>query len=159
MKKIVFFLMLAVALASCKGDDGIDGRDGRDGVDGKNGEGTNWHTTAVTVKEADWILEGGKPNETGTNYYAKVDVKELTQWVYDEGTVLAYYSPDKGVKVGLPYIRLQGFDEEETGNQYTWTETIDFEFKTGEIYLYVNSSDFITENPPQTMTFHIVLMW
>lgn len=160
MKKIVFFLLLVVTLAGCKGDDGIDGRDGKDG---KDGIGTNWLTIPIKISEKDWVLEGhnpegNKPNDTGTFYSARVDIKELTQWVYDEGTVLTYYVPTKGVKVGLPHVSLLGEDDKD-GKPYTWTETIRSDFSTGEMYFYVTYSDFSTEYTPVDMTFHVVLMW
>lgn len=176
MKKIVFFLMLAVALASCKGDegpmgpsgnngqngkDGQNGQNGQDGKDGENGKdgigGTNWYAQTFTIKSSDWVLEGGK-NDPDSRYVAKKSIKELTQWVYDEGAVVSYIAFDKK-RFGLPFVELRAVATDD-GGLYEWTETTDAQIEVGAITFFVTYSDFLTEvSHPGDRTFHVVLMW
>lgn len=157
MRKIVFILLSAIALIACEGPEGPAGRDGKDGQDGKDGYETGWYTTSFTIKKSDWILSG-QAGALNTYYYADKQIPELTDWVFDEGVVIGYLQTGTDVKNGLPFVLHLG-EEGNNGQEFLWTETYDFDYSPGMIRFYITYSDFNTQFPPESETFHIVLMW
>lgn len=159
MKKLLFFLF-AICFISCEGPEGprgYNGRDGVDGVDGKDGSGVKWFKKSYTIKPADWVLDGAT-NALESFYYADIEIKDLNNQVYKEGTVIAYMETNTGVKVGMPYVRHYGIPDGD--GKYFWTETLDFDYTDGSIRFYLTYSDFNTETKPsENITFHIVMMW
>jgi len=165
MRKIVFILLSAIALIACEGPegpmgprgaDGQNGQNGKDGQDGKDGYGTEWYTTSFTINKSDWILSG-QAGGLNTYFYADKKIPELSEFVFDEGTVLGYIQTDVNVKNGMPFVLHLG--DEQNGQEFLWTQTYDFDFSPGMVRFYITYSDFNTQIPPESETFHIVLMW
>lgn len=169
MKKFMFLFVAAISLllVSCEGPegpmgprgyDGYDGLDGKDGIDGKDGYGTNWYVAKFTVKESDWLLSGNS-GDLNSFFYADKPLKELDEFVFNSGTIVAYIETAKGVKNGLPYVlHLGGSDDK---GEFLWTQTYDFDFWQGGVRFYLTYSDFNTQVGPEKgdQTFHVVLMW
>jgi len=168
MKKVLLALFVAMAAMACEGPmgpegpmgqmgkNGINGQDGKDGKDGEDGYGANWYVTSFTIESDEWELVG-KPGELNSYFFVDKPLKELTSFVYKEGTVVSYIETSKGVKNGLPYVLHKG-DKDELG-EFLWTQTYDFDFYPGGVGFYVTYSDFSTKFRPDSETFHIVLMW
>jgi len=146
MRKAILLFFVAVLAAACEGPMGPPGRDGEPGLDGAN---TNWKIIDIDVLSRQWQVD---IDANGNRFYfAQFNVPELTQFIYDNGTVLAYYELN-GVQQPLPYTRHNG------DNGYYWTRTIDFEFTTKSMTFYVTDSDF-ADDPPPTIYFRVVLLW
>ncbi len=152
MRKL-FVILLAISFIACEGPMGPMGQKGEKG---EPGYGTKWHVTSFTVAKSEWKLVGS-PGELNSYFYVDKPLKELTEFVYDEGSVIAYIETDKGFKNGMPYVLHLG--EAEGSNEFLWTQTYDFDFHEGGITFYVTYSDFNTQIRPDIETFHVVLMW
>lgn len=172
MKKIILSAAIALLFASCEGPvgpmgpmgpqgrDGQNGLDGRDGQDGRDGNGANWSSFSITVDEKDWILKGGEAGALNSYYAAYKKDSRLTDYIFRNGSVIAYLQTDKGVKNGMPFVLHKGQLSESGDREFLWTETYDFDFTTGEFGFFVTYSDFSTNIArPGTETFHIVLYW
>ncbi len=153
MKKVLSVLLAAMLFVACEGPEGPMGAQG---PKGEPGEGTNWDITSFTINENEWELIG-EPNELNSFYMVDKPLKELTEWIYKNGTVVAYIETEKGVKNGLPYVLHLG-EKDNFGESY-WTETYNFDFYPGGVGFYVSYSDFKTSMYPRTETFHVVIMW
>ncbi len=162
MKKLLFSIAAACLFIACEGPvgpmgpQGQDGRDGRDGQNGRDGQGTNWYTTSITIDADEWRLSGNT-GELNSCFYANVELDQLTENVYRNGSVIAYIQTGDGVKNGMPFVQHRGAVED--GKEFLWTQTYDFDFIPGEIGFYVTYSDFKTEIRPGTETFHVILFW
>lgn len=162
MKRIILLLVSVIALVSCEGPMGPEGPRGLDGQMGPKGEpgepgyGANWYTTSFKIDQSDWLLVG-RPGDLNTYFYADVDIPQLTDFIYKEGTVIGYLETSPGVKNGIPYVLHLG--EEQAGREFLWTQTYDLDFSPGMIRFYVTYSDFSTNINPASETFHIILMW
>lgn len=174
MKKVLLALCIVCTFIACEGPMGMEGpmgpagqtgqtgpqgepgQTGQTGPQGEPGYGTNWYTTAITVDENEWILMG-QPNELNSFYYANKPLKELTKFIFDEGTVISYIETEKGVKNGMPLV-LHKAGQDASG-EFFWTQTYDFDFYQGGISFYITYSDFSTKVKPGSETFHVVLMW
>ncbi len=180
MKKLIFlFAAATLALTSCEGpmgppgpqgmpgqngQDGQDGRDGQNGQNGRDGEGTNWFkTNPITIRTRDWQLDGNA-GDLNSYYYCKVRVPQLTQHIYNTGSVVAYIENLDGKKNGMPFVYHRG-DVGKNGEDILWTETYDFDFYVedstgGWVTFYLTYSDFNTQvNPEEDKTFYIVAFW
>lgn len=160
MKKITWLLavlLTAVTFIACEGPMGPEGPLGPQGPQGEPGYGTKWYTTSFTINRSDWLLSDGNPGDLDTYFFADKNIPQLTDIVFDEGTVLGYIQTAKDVKNGLPFVLHRG--EEQNGKEFLWTQTYDFDFSPGMIRFYVTYSDFSTNIIPDSETFHIVLMW
>lgn len=155
MRKL-FILLLAISFIACEGPMGPEGLTGPQGPKGEPGYGNNWHVTSFTVAKSEWKLVGN-PGELNSYFYVDKPLKELTQTVYNEGSIISYIETDKGVKNGMPYVLHLG--EAEGSKEFLWTQTYDFDFYKGGITFYVTYSDFNTQIRPDIETFHVVLMW
>jgi hypothetical protein len=111
--------------------------------DGPNGNANLEHFT-YTVQANQWYTYGvlGQP---GFQYYRQFDVPEVTQDVMDNGAVMVYIKQDD-LFYPLPAI---------TDND-GWVNTIQFNVYPGMVEVFVEDTDFQTENPG-TMTFKIVI--
>ena len=146
MKKITLILLSAITFIACEGPMGPEG---------EPGYGTNWYTTSLTINSSDWSLSGA-PGDLNTYFFADMDIPQLSDFIYREGTVIGYIQTAGSVKNGLPYVLHFG---EEGGKEFLWTQTYDFDFSPGMIRFYITYSDFNTQISPGTETFHIILMW
>lgn len=156
MKKITFFLLAMLVCVACEGPMGPQGPAGFDGKDGKDGYETKWLTTSFTINKSEWRLMG-EPGELNTFFYADRNIPELSDYVFDEGLVIGYIQTEKDVKNGLPFVLHLG--EEIDGKEFLWTQTYDFDYSPGMVRFYITYSDFNTQYPPDSETFHIVLLW
>ncbi len=153
MRKILLFIFVVVTFTACKGDEGPMGPQGEPGY------GTDWYTKTITIRKSQWKLSG-EENSLNSYYYAEVSIPELTSLVYKDGAVIAYIESDYGIKNNLPYILHRGSVNSETGKEYLWTQTYDFDFEVGYMTFYLTYSDFMTgSNKDDDDTFHIVLLW
>ena len=146
MKKKLFLLFAAVMLmASCEGPAGQDG------------QGIYWFVKKYTINSNQWELIGGV-DELNSYYRAEIVIPELDNDIYKDGNVFCYmYQKVEGVEVQtlLPYSIPQALSS--GGYDEFWTETYAYDFTVGSIMLYVNYSDFYTNNRPPATSFRVVL--
>ncbi|MDD3080482.1 MAG: hypothetical protein PHH37_15460 [Paludibacter sp.] len=135
MKKLLFLLTLPILMLSCTfyGDD------------------TNIDTVNLSVKQNEWT------ENFDTNglryYYASFNMPEITSNVYYNGSIQVYLiSGAEASQKVLPYVR-----HYEDVNGTRWTRTIDYDFVTGNLMIYVTNSDFVTDQPA-AMNFRVVIM-
>ncbi|MDR1984645.1 MAG: lipoprotein [Prevotellaceae bacterium] len=143
-KTLIFAALFAVMLSACQGPQGPKGED------------SNWFVTSFTVNSNEWRLSG-QPNDLNSYYYADKIIENLTDFIFEEGIVIAYIKTGNNVKNEMPFVFHRG-DSDGT-NESLWTETYDFDFYPGGITFYVTYSDFSTAIRPGTETFYVVLMW
>lgn len=141
MRKILLLFAIALFAVSCEGPMGPEG---------PQGYGTNW-------KIVNLVANGGwteNLDENGINrfYSCHFNVPDITSTVYSEGSVISYILIDNTQQV-LPYVR-----HYENTKGAMWTRTIDFDYSVGGVNVYVTSSDFAVD-PPDAMSFRLVLMW
>ena len=112
---------------------------------------TKWDVVNFGISQSNWIKS---VDNQGLNpfYSCLIDMPEITPFIYSQGLVQIYYVMD-GAQQVLPYVRHY---EDSLGNQ--WTQTIDADFTTGTIKVYVTDSDFNGATPP-AMDFRVVLLW
>ncbi len=156
MKRIFFILLATITLIACEGPMGPQGPMGPSGPEGEPGYGANWYTTSFTIHKSDWML-AGNAGDLNTYFFADIDIPQLSNDIYRDGTVIGYIETYKNVKNGLPFVLHMG--DEQGGIEFLWTQTYDFDFSPGSIRFYITYSDFNTQISPDTETFHIVLMW
>ncbi len=168
MKKAVLLLTAVLFMFGCEGPMGPEGPEGPmgrtgsqgaqgpQGPQGEDGYGTNWYVASITVKESEWKIKG-VPGELNSYFYVYKPLDQLTKYIYDNGSVIAYIQTDKDVKNGMPYVLHLG--EAGDNKEFLWTQTYDFDFYEGGIGFYVTYSDFNTQIRPGTETFHVILMW
>ncbi|MDR0844017.1 MAG: hypothetical protein LBN71_02260 [Tannerella sp.] len=156
MKKYLFLAGLFIAaFFSCEGPEGPPGPS----------EELNWKIITKTVRTNDWALVSdngkGRPGDLNTYYmYELTNVRELTDFVYEEGLVFVYLVQSPGAKnevlTPLPYVVPIG--DEDSGD--FWMETVTFDYLPGSVAFYVNYSDFETGiMHPGELTFRIVMIW
>lgn len=151
MKKFLFLILSVLFIStSCEGPEGPMG------PPGEQGSGTNWFTQSYTVQAKDWKLKG-KPGELNSFYYADIPISQLSQFIYEKGTVLGYIETESGVKNSLPYVSHRGGSDDK--GEFLWTQTYDFDFYKGGITVYLTYSDFNTQTAPGTEKFHVIFMW
>ncbi|WP_165022556.1 hypothetical protein [Dysgonomonas sp. ZJ279] len=168
MKKLLILLFTVLTFAACEGPEGPmgmtgltgqQGEQGPQGVQGEPGEpgyGTSWYVTSFTIQSSEWQLMGA-PGELNSYYYLDKSLPELNNFVFNQGTVVAYIETEKDIKNGLPYVLHKGGSDNQ--GEFLWTQTFDFDFYPKGVRFYLTYSDFNTQIPPDTETFHIVLMW
>ncbi len=171
MKKVLLFLALAMSFMACEGPmgpmgptglDGFDGQDGRDGQDGKDGKdgsgGATWLNKTFTIQPNEWTLVG-EPNALDSYFVVEKSLPELSEMIYNEKAVIAYFQTKNGQKNGMPFVFHTG-EVGSDGKEYIWTETFDYDFSVGKVRFFLTYSDFNTLTyPDQSETFHIVLLW
>lgn len=168
MKRLFYFVCVALAaitMTSCQGPQGPRGYDGRDGL-------VNFKIIDLDIAQKEW----GYTNPTddpryqynNNYYYADFDIPELTSNIYDNGVVKVYREFDSDTKYAmqqeLPYVRsVEEYNETTQGYDIFYTETVDYIFGPGKITIMYRASDFLYEdNPgivPVGMHFRVVLMW
>lgn len=153
MKKILFFVLMCCTLVSC--DYEVDG--------------ARLKTIRVTVNASDWqYTQQGTTDQFNNNYfYAVVDMPELTEYVFDYGEVKAYavfdrWNIETACKQLLPFV-LHVEEQNELGEWYNYTQTIDFTYGIDWAIFNFSRSDFLYEdnvniNPP-AMDFDIVITY
>jgi len=135
MKKICLVLVLASMFVSCQKED----------------SGTLLDVINLEVRQSDWSI-GSDIDGLNSYYYCEFTIPDITSYVYSVGSVQVYIVKG-GVQQVLPYVR-----HYENADGALWTQTIDADFATGNLIVYVTNSDFYQETPP-AMKFRVVLMW
>ena len=147
-----WLILLAVALSfsACEGPMGPPGRDGI----------ANKMILDFQVKAADWQTV---TNNAGTVLYYQCffDVPQLTQNIYDNAAIVAYYEVNEGgfmVQKNIPYII------ENLNPPNNCTQTIDFDYSVGSVGFYVQYSDFAgadgqSGGTPGDMHFRVAILW
>jgi len=137
MKKILLLFVIALLIVSC--DD-----------KSKDIQMTN---VDLIAKSSDWVANVDNVGVVGY-YSVHFDMPEITSGVFNNGMVTAYIVIDNNptVQEPLPYIR-----HYQNLNGTLWTQTIDFDYSSGGITIYVTNSNFV-DNPPSTMNFRIVIL-
>lgn len=164
MKRIFHFcalIALMVFAASCVGPRGPQGPMGPAGQDGNT---TYTKVVSIPVAQNNWAYSG----ENSNNYfYAKINVPEITKFVFDWGLVNVYRTWNVNgteVKQQLPFVRHQEYPIDQLGSQWGFfTETVDYDYSVGELYIYYRASDFDyelnTTFVPDAMDFKMVIMY
>ncbi len=147
MKKIHYLLATLVCLfvlSSCEGDKYYP----TEYVYQYQKENLNLH-----IESSDWQW-----SSTGNYFYYTFSVPELTQTIYDYGTMSCYIEYNQGTmnayQIALPYIQTK-LDGSEIYQQF-----IDCSFLTGQVEIVLTNSDLKYDSTnPESMDFHLVLMW
>ena len=114
---VSLFLLLFLGY-SCSDDDYLSERDIQQMIDNSlNGQ---WQIVPVEIAGNDWqVFE----NEFESYHWVTVELPELTDYIFDEGLVHAYYKFDNNAKTGLPYVKTTVGND---GIPYTETYSCDF---------------------------------
>ena len=115
----------------------------------------------VTVSQNAWQYS----NLSNNNYfYAVVDMPEITEAVFDGGVIKMYrtfnYDTTDATQIEMPYVRHSEYNV--SGDEWAfYTETVDYDYGIGDIYIYYRVSDFDYELDqsfvPETMNFRCVI--
>ncbi|WP_455587149.1 hypothetical protein [Bacteroides sp.] len=149
MKKILFFLLLAVVFGACDNDTDSNWN----GRPGWNDDTQNWDTYTITVDK--WERIGGA-NTDNSYFRCIVEDKYLDQNIFENGSVMVYliqYDGQTPVKTPLPYVM------HYADGDNLWTETYSYDYSVGSFAFYVTSSDFYTEDFPAPCQFRVVMHW
>lgn len=152
MKK--FFIYFAVAFmaltaVSCQGERGPMGPQGPAGS-------ANISTVDLKVNAADWQWDSN-----GKYFYAQFPVNQITEEIYDYGTIACYREYNYGTKnayqISLPEVK--HIETEVDGAPYYYQQTIDYSFGVGFVEIVLTISDYFYETSPEAMNFRLNLMW
>ncbi len=108
----------------------------------------------LRIESADWLWD-----KDGYYYYYTFRVDELTQEIYDYGTVLCYREYNQGTakayQIALPYIQTL------VDGTTTYQQFIDFNYLVGQVEIVLTNSDlkYDTTKNPESMDFHLALVW
>ena len=170
MKKLlVFFVVTVICVSACEGPMGPMGPDGRDGI---NGEVTYWKIIDFPpikggVTGGDWELVNA-PNQIGSYYRYVFDVPEITEEIYENGLIIAYYryKDDHGdnVQSVLPYTYYDidvDVDDDGKINEYPYCVQYSYDVMPGSIAFKLVFSDFLTDGngPPSLCSFRLQLLY
>lgn len=136
MKRMLLFFALATLLVSCNFN---------------SVDNTTMKTLNLSVSSQEWTPHTDI-NGQNLYYYHTFPLTQITPSIYDAGLVQAYLYHNNGQQM-LPYVQ-----HNENLDGARWTRTIDFDYSTSDLTVYVTSSDFFNEIPEQ-MFFRVVLMW
>ncbi|WP_102407441.1 hypothetical protein [Parabacteroides bouchesdurhonensis] len=145
-KNLLLLFMMLLAFTACEGPAGPPGQ---------NGTGMTWFVKTYTIRENDWKLYSD-PDGRNSFYKCEVRVNDLSNDIYLDGNVFAYWIQNPGrndeVQTPLPYtIPLENTYDER------WSEIINFDFMPGSITFYVTYSDFATSVAPGEAQFRVVM--
>lgn len=160
----VLLLGMIFASTSCSNDDYLKDYEIQKMIDESlNGQ---WQYRNVTVKRDQWVWNYNE-NKPYKGYYSfTANLPELTERVFDEGVVVAYYKHDNNSKTALPFIQTFDFEYTDTDGvtrDGNYTETISCDFALGNpstVTFIIEASDrerfddYLTER-----NFQIVLIW
>lgn len=158
MKRKLFFSTVSAFFLLFLGygcsDDYLSDREIQQMIDNSlNGQ---WQIVNITVETANWTW-----NEQAAQWYAFVDLPELTKPIYEKGAVLGYvfieYDDGSEVQKLLPYV-----DTYSAGDD-TFTETISVDYQYGNpstVGFFIKDSELFQDpRAPRTLNFRIVLIW
>ena len=114
-----------------------------------------WQIVPVEIAGSNWeVFE----NEFESYHWVTVELPELTDYIFDEGLVHAYYKFDNNAKTGLPYVKTTVGND---GIPYTETYSCDFVLgnpSTATFHLEASDAGLYDGNPPAA-SFQIILIW
>jgi hypothetical protein len=149
MKKALFLLLFIPFLISCE----------------QEPEATNWSIVNVSIQASDWTEEwtvDANNNITNRFYYCTIAMPEISNFIYTQGLVQAYYTWQNPLHTSDKYQQLlpcvRHYEEIQNNTLFRWTTTTDYTYTPGYLTFYVTNSDFAQITPP-AMDFRIVLMW
>ena len=146
MRNLFLLLFAGLMAVSCEGPMGPPGLPGEDGE-----PGASWD-----VK--DFVINNWTENREAGYFYSHFNFPELSNFIYNEGIVIAYIEFDGTYQTPLPYERYR--ETIINKEPYRWSELIDFEYAKGEISFYLTPSDFDTAAETQApATIRVVLLW
>ena len=105
------------------------------------------YTQDYTVKTADWQV--GKDDPSGQYLYCEFEEKNLTQEIYDYGTMQAYLRMNGDNITPLPYDEF--WNDAEYG---MWTEQATCEFQPGYVTFILKYDDHTTNDLPPLPFYH-----
>ncbi len=160
------FALVALLLAgtSCSSNSNFDESDIQDMINQSlNGQ---WKIVNITVKKEHWEWNASNTFPEKGYYSCTVDLPELTQPIFDEGAVLAYYKYNKNSKTTLPYVQVYDFSYEDNNGVThvgNYTENISCDFNLGS----PSTATFIIEASDRerfdadlrNRDFQVVLIW
>ena len=151
MKRLTFLLFAILVFASCEGPMGPMGPPGPSGDQGE--PDAYWHSVNITINK--WDLA-----TTNDHFYANFSVPALTDYIYNNGVVVAYIETSGSYKTPLPYTRYNREPSVIPGeDDYLWSELIDFTYAPGVMTFYSNPSDFFTGIDPEPLKIKVVFVW
>lgn len=159
MTKVSIALLSALFIfSSCEGPmgpRGYDGYNGQDGLDGQDGASTNWKIINYTLNTTDWLWDN-----VAECYYIDFDETDLTEFISEEGAVIAsVYDAKSNTYKPLEFTGYY-FD---TGSNTYYAENISFEYYTKYIRFNVKSNDLFSGTPvtylPASYRIKVTLMW
>lgn len=152
MKKFFVFSLIISALCFLTSCEGPIGPEGPMGPEGPQGEGMNWEVLNIDVPSGSWKEFDGYLCST-------VSVKQLTEFICNEGMVQAYIVYADGSQTILPATRYCSYLNDNNEPVY-YQRLIDFEFSVGKVDLYYNITDFYYgDDWPDNMQLRLVLQW
>jgi len=139
-KKFTAILVVAIAfLSSCQKNDPVS---------------VNTYSQDFTVNQKDWQV--GTDDVSGMYYYFEFKVPNLTQYIYNNGTMQAFLYTNNGNVSPLPFNDY--WIEDGTG--YMYTEQITCEFVPGYVTFIIKSSDHQAILPHyNNYDFNVRFMW
>lgn len=117
---------------------------------------SSWNYSITPAEESNPNLK-----YQGNYFWAELSVPQLTDRACMDGLVKVYKkNPDRATQTELPFTRHKEIYN-GPGNRYFYTETIDYEFGEGVIFIYYTVSDFDYEVDsqfvPESMRFRCVI--
>lgn len=97
-------------------------------------------------------------------YYCDFEIPEINDFLYNNGTVVAYYEYYDGnnrqVQTALPCVTPNWGDINDPSTK--WTEITDYEYERGWFRIRVVNDNFYYGNPPQNpgnRVYRLVIIW
>lgn len=137
MKKLLLLVVAVLTLSAC-GDEYYDCE--------CDGDGLYMHALDIRAAPNDktWeFVEDGF-------FHTVAEFPELDNFAFKYGHLTVYLvdHTNKGdVQIPLPYTRYYK-DYDSNGQPYYWSQYIHYEFKVGEIHIYVTNSDYYYDEEP-----------
>lgn len=122
---------------------------------------TQWKVVNIRVNKGDW-----KWNANQGQYEVVINLPELTEFIFNEGAVMAYIKFDANTKAPLPFSKTYSYTYTGTdGKTYTgfYTEFIKCDFQVGKpstVAFYIEASDLErADEYLEDKDFQVVLIW
>lgn len=158
------FSFISMSLVSCSNDDTLSGYDVQKMIDKSLSK--QWQIVNITINKKDWHWKANPNKAHKGAYFATINLPELTQNIFNEGAVIAYFKENKETKTALPYIRVYDFEETDSEGKIldkNYTEYISCDFKLGSpstVTFFVETSDRARfDNYLIDRLFQVVLIW
>lgn len=111
----------------------------------------NSFTQSYTVYQKDWKI--ANDDDSGIYYYCEFREPNLTQYIYDYGTMQAFLLINNGNLSPLP------FNDYWIDGSYQWTEQATCEFRPGYVTFILKYSDHTTDAPHYDYDFRVRFLW